>query len=130
MRIYTGRYQSKWLADWPGTKIGITLGVPRFKLGYTYRRLRMLAPDHSMFGKSHEEFTALYRGKLDSIGLDAILDAVEQVAEGQDACLLCFENVEEGGFCHRTILAQWMTERGIPVEELPDPAIPATTQAA
>ncbi|HEV2458487.1 MAG TPA: hypothetical protein VGS80_08985 [Ktedonobacterales bacterium] len=45
MEIWTSRFQNKALAAHPElVKVGITVGQPRWPLGYAYERLPLLAP--------------------------------------------------------------------------------------
>ncbi len=122
MRIYTSRYQNKSLVLWPGVKVGITHGRPRFTLGYSFHWLKLFAPDLTMLQiKDQVEFSRLYGEKLDRIGIDTIMARLHQVSNGKDICLLCFEDLRKPGeWCHRQVLALWMGKHGVEVEELPE----------
>ena len=87
----------------------------------------MLAPDKSMWGKSREEFKKLYISKLESIGEQKIKSLLREIgnrANGRDVVLLCYEDVRDPSqHCHRTTLAEWISEKyGLKVEELHDPS--------
>ena len=113
-RIYTSRFSNKELKSGKYYTVGITLGRPKFRLGYVEsEHCYMLAPDRSMWGKSREEFRTLYREKLDG-----------NKAEGRDVVLLCYEDVRDPSqHCHRTTLAEWLGEKfGLKIEELDDPS--------
>lgn len=78
-----------------------------------------------------ENFKQAYYGKLEGIGIERIISAVNKLnerarSEGKELVLLCFEDVRvEGQWCHRTIFAQWWAEKvGDIIKELPDPTPP------
>jgi len=56
-------------------------------------------------------FTPIYQAKV-LFRLDPLQVAKEL---GQDSILLCWEKPEE--FCHRIVVAEWLREAGIEVEE-------------
>ena len=127
-RIYTSRFSNKELKSGKYYRVGITLGRPKFRLGYVEsEHCYMLAPDRSMWGKSREEFRTLYREKLDAIGEYKIKNLLREIgnkAEGRDVVLLCYEDVRDPSqHCHRTTLAEWLGEKfGLKIEELDDPS--------
>ena len=115
MTVYTSRYGNPELQTGEYYVIGITLGKPKFSLGYEENgHCYMLAPDKSMWGKSHEEFSRLYKKKLDGIGRDRIrnvLNGIMRSGNGKDVVLVCYEDVrKEGEFCHRIDFAEWVAE--------------------
>lgn len=127
-KIYTSRFSNKELGSGEYYTVGITLGKPRFKLGYVEsEHCYLLAPDRSMWGRSKEEFRTLYRDKLDGIGenkVKKLLCEIGNRADGKDVVLLCFEDVRDPSqHCHRTTLAEWIEEKfGLSVGELYDPS--------
>ena len=126
MSIYTSRFSNQELKTGKYFVIGITLGEPKFSLGYEKQyQCHLLAPERSMWGKSHEEFSRLYRAKLDKIGalkIVAMFASFEKWAEGKDIVLTCFEDVRDPSQnCHRIDFAEWVAERlGISIIELKD----------
>lgn len=109
-----------------GVPVRITLGKPRFRLGYEYEEIRLLAPPPRVFALRDEaEFKAAYRQHLDAVGMERLRRVFERVGgehSGQRLVLLCFENVLAGESCHRRMFAQWWKEQtGQDVPEL-DPA--------
>ena len=133
MRIYTGRYADKKMNEYGFVPVGVTLGRPRFKVDYAYVYLRLLAPQKYMWGKSHEEFSRLYRQYLEQIGFARIKAELEDISIGhgdKDLILLCFEDVHKGENCHRRVFAEWWQEKtGEEVPEVgePKPVAPPKT---
>lgn len=105
-------------------KVRITLGKPRFPLGYRYVEMKELAPDGWMFHLEGDEFRRKYRQKLDDIGIEWLKVRFEEIrrSENRDEfALLCFE--PPGEHCHRRDFAGWWEEKtGQTVAELEDPA--------
>ncbi len=118
--LYTSRWQNGELRKLPVLPVGISRGVPKFRLGYRYRRLMELAPSQETFAiEDREEFERAYRQGLEQIGLETIMRKLERIsreAGGLPLALLCFERVDE--FCHRHVLRDFLTERGVEIREL------------
>lgn len=129
-KIYTSRFSNKELRNKAYYTVGITLGKPRFSLGYVESiHCYALAPDKWMWGKGREEFRELYFEKLDKMGLDRVQDLLDSFSReadltGRDVVLLCYEDIRDPSqHCHRTSLAEWvMQQTGEIIEELPDPS--------
>lgn len=126
MKIYTSRYSNKELRSGMYTPVGITVGSPRFRLGYTLMgNIKELAPYGSLFKvNDRKEFTEKYFAKMDKVGVDkvrAIFDMYKRY--GKDIVLLCYEDVREPGeWCHRLVFAEWWKARtGEEIVELRDP---------
>lgn len=134
MAIWTSRYSNKGLSDDRHYPVGISIGHPRFRLGYKLReQCFFLAPKGYMLDMDIEAFKRAYYGKLEDIGKDRIVSMVTKLdekarSEDKELVLLCFEDVRvEGDWCHRTIFAEWWAENvGEVIEELPDPTPPKT----
>lgn len=93
--------------------IGITLGVPQFKLGYKIKIIRAIGPTGEIFvfKNDEERYTDLYTAHLEMIGVERIRELIEEKAEGKDkVILLCFCDLTKR-FCHRRIFAKWWYER-------------------
>ena len=124
-RLWTARYQNPVLKTRPDlVKVRITLGRPRFRLGYKLVEMPELAPDGWMFHLEGDEFRKKYRQKLCDIGIQWLKSRFEQIRRSEnrdELVLLCFE--KPGEHCHRHDFAQWWEEKtGQKVEELEDPA--------
>ena len=128
MQIWTSRFQNKALAAHPELiKVDITVGQPRFRLGYTYERLPLLAPYGALFHETdRERFSRAYYERLDMAGIETVLDALRAISErhsGRDLVLLCYEDLSKPDeWCHRQVAGQWLQERaGIVVAEYTSP---------
>lgn len=132
MAIWTSRYSNKQLQNKGYYPVGISIGKPRFSIGYVIReQCYSLAPKRYMLNMDIEMFKKAYYGKLEKIGKNGIISIVTKLderarSEGKELVLLCFEDVRvEGDWCHRTIFAEWWVENmGEVIEELPDPTPP------
>ena len=132
--VYTARYRNVALLSGRYAPVRITLGTPRFRLGYTLvGEIRDLAPPRALFHiETREEFEPRYREHLDRIGVEAIVAQLAALHQrtGQDLALLCFERVDQGDWCHRLCFSAWWKDRtGIVIEELPE-VEPPNGQAA
>jgi len=130
LKVYTSRYSNPELKGNKYYTVGISLGNPRWKLGYTVnKKLRELAPPQTMWGDTEETFNKRYEEMLDEWGAPAIQSLIDRLlvdADKKDIVFLCFEDIRvEGQYCHRSVLGAWLTAYlGIEVEELPDPSKP------
>ena len=102
--------------------IAISAYVPKFFSGLSFL---MLAPSRELVlayknavGMTEEKFTALYTAdRLWTHTPSEIVDRIfGAVPNGMTPVLLCYE--KSGDFCHRHILARWLTEGGYPCQEL------------
>ena len=129
VKLYTSRYQNPELKSGDYTPVGITLGRPKFKLGYDlFGNIYDIAPSKDLFGKGYpkEVYTKLYFEKMDRIGVDRVRRQLDKYrAFGKPVVLLCYEDLrDETLFCHRTCFAQWWEMRtGEKVEELHDTSV-------
>lgn len=128
--LYTSRYSNRSLDGDQYYTVGISLGMPRFKLRYRLsEQCRAFAPSRALFNSdsTDEEFRAAYVQGLERMGearVKELLEEIEKRADGQDAVLLCYEDVRDPAqCCHRRFLADWAKEKlGIDMPELPDPS--------
>jgi hypothetical protein len=139
MEIWTSRFQNKALAGHPElVKVGITVGQPRWPLGYAYERLSLLAPYGLLRETDRERFTRAYCARLDAAGVETVLAALQAISaehDGRDLVLLCYEDLDkvypDGSqeWCHRQVFAEWWRARtGGIILELPHAG--ASTQPA
>ena len=127
-KLYTSRYANKNLAkDENLVKVGISQGRPKFKIDYEVNaRLIELAPSREIFGiTNRERFNQEYKKQLDRIGINTVIELLRGVGLGEkDIVLLCFEDItsdnNRNNWCHRTSLAEWLSEYGLDSEEYPD----------
>lgn len=140
MAIWTSRYSNKELSNNSGKYycVGISLGAPRFPLGYQLEtQCYSLAPKYYMLKMGYEEYKEAYCRKLEGIGEDKIIDMVSRFdliaeSEGKELVLLCYEDIRNPeDWCHRTIFAEWYAEKtGEIIQELPDPDPPKGKKTA
>jgi hypothetical protein len=139
MEIWTSRFQNKELAAHPElVKVGITVGQPRWPLGYAYERLPLLAPYGLLHETDRSVFAPAYFARLDQIGpaqVQAAFDRIRAEHDGRDLVLLCYEDLAkvypDGSqeWCHRQVFAEWWRARtGGIILELPHAG--ASTQPA
>lgn len=132
MAIWTSRYSNKELRNGNYYPVGISIGAPRFPLGYDLReQCYSLAPKGYMLNMDIDRFKPAYYEKLESIGTEKIINMVTRLdekarAENKELVLLCYEDVRiPEDWCHRTIFAEWWAENmGEIIEELPDQSEP------
>lgn len=131
MELYTSYWQNYDLDGLNMVPVGISRGVPRGKkakqLPYRYKRLPALFPSSDLLKRwiareiSPDEYTAVYRGYLDSLGLEEVTAQLKKKGAengGKPLVLLCF--CVPGEFCHRRVWAGWYLEKtGQEVPELP-----------
>lgn len=121
-RLFTSRWSNRDLGKLDAQMVAISRGVPHWPPGFRYRKLMDFAPTREEFGLPEDEFDRAYLSRMDSIGVQAILDALTAISDeagGKPLVLLCWENVLKGEGCHRRLLAGFIEERaGIEVPEL------------
>lgn len=144
MAIYTARYSNKTLRGEGYYPVGISIGTPKFSLGYELReQCYALAPKGFMLKMEYEPYCEAYFKKLEDIGTDKIIGIVQRLdrkaqEEGKSLVLLCFEDIRKPEqWCHRTLFAEWWRRKtGEVIEELeeaeplkqPKKAAPAAEQ--
>jgi len=104
--IYTSNFA---IAGKHENAVAISRGIPKWFKG---RRYMPLAPSWLMVKIGNPNiFTPIYQAKV-LFRLDPLQVAQEL---GQGSILLCWEKPED--FCHRMLVAEWLREAGIEVEE-------------
>lgn len=98
--------------------LAISQKVPRGFVVSVYERL---APPMELIDKQKrgeitwEEFTVEYVEKvLSKTSQREVMTEIEELTGGREAVLLCYEG---SGNCHRHIVAAWLREAGVEVEE-------------
>lgn len=131
LRFVTGQYRLTTPTD--GFLIRTSVGDGR---GH-YRHLpwsKHCTPYGAFPTHNHDRdrYRAVYRRRLDGIGIDDVVAELERLhtergARESRAVLGCFCDLTKGGWCHREMLAAWLTEQlGYDIDEL-HPATPTTT---
>ena len=109
MKIYTGYYANiKTYKEKGIFPVAISLGVPPWIQGLP--NMRSLNPLKNMIKMEREEFTPLYNAILKGLDCKELVAKLEILSGGKDVVLLCFEKPTD--FCHRQLVATWMTENG------------------
>jgi len=129
MAIWVSRYSNKELRNGKYYPVGISLGAPKWPLGYEIRQqCYALAPKGYMMNYEPEQFRKAYFGKLEAIGTSKVIGIVKHLEseakrEGKELVLLCYEDIRvPGQWCHRTTFSEWWEKQlGEKIEELPDP---------
>jgi len=125
VRIWTSRFHNRALRERPDlVKVAITVGKPRWPVGFQFVELNWLAPYGNLFRiDDRSKFTVAYFQKMDRIGAKAISKRFQEISEtngGKDLVLLCYENLTKPDeWCHRQVFAEWwLRETGEIIEEL------------
>jgi len=122
MSIYTSRYSNPELRKGIYTAVRISLGTPKWSIGYPLTgELKDLMP----FGllnkyELYEDFKREYFMRLDRIGVSRIRSQLQQ-----------YEDIRKGpeNWCHRTAFAEWwLLKTGEAIKELYDPTPDPTAQ--
>lgn len=95
---------------WDYTLVAISRSVPTW-LAQPYEYLKILAPDaQALFTYKNTDdkatFTTEYLFKLESIGVERILDMLKAVSQNKPVMLLCWEG--RAAFCHRRLLTNFL----------------------
>ncbi|ASM66399.1 DUF488 family protein, N3 subclade [Bacteroides caccae] len=117
MKIYTSYFGNNRKLKEAGVKIiCVAIGRPRFISGVP--QMVNVAPTRYMISAacSHDEYLRLYDEILANQDAYKVIEQIESLSEGKDVALCCYE--KPGDFCHRHILAKWLTENtGIKITE-------------
>ena len=128
-KLYVSRYSNKNLSTSKAVIVGITRGMPRFKLAYSLRgNILLVAPPRAIFNMTDKAaFKRKYFEYLDGVGLEKIKKALEEFGYGyeKEMVLLCYEDVTckdpNRNWCHRTMFAEWWRlKTGQAITEYPD----------
>jgi hypothetical protein len=116
MKIYTSYFGNNRKLNAAGIKIiCVAIGRPRF---INAPQMLNVCPTRYMVSGpcSREEYLRLYDQILANQDAHQVVSQIEMLSEGQDVALCCYE--KPGDFCHRHILAKWITDNtGIEVKE-------------
>ena len=129
MELYVSRYGNPELRSGNYTAVRISLGTPKWSLGYQLDGECTELMPFGLLGKyeDYESFLPAYFQRLDRFGPKRIAQQLDKYAvHKKDVVLLCYEDIRKpGDWCHRTAFARWMLERtGMVIEELPDQGSP------
>lgn len=116
MRIYTSYYGNvKKLKKAGITPVGISVQRPKWFEGDF---LTELAPTYDMLGMEKVKYKELFDKILSEVDVKNIIKELHTVGDEGDVALLCYEGLHtEGEWCHRTMVADWLKEKGFEVGE-------------
>lgn len=123
--LYVSRFSNPELKSGKYTPVRISLGAPKWPLGYTIAgEIKDLMPFGLLQINDRALYEMKYRERLDRIGVDRIQAALDSFGADKPVVLLCYEDVRDPSqWCHRTIFAQWWLENtGEIADELTDPS--------
>lgn len=116
MKIYTSYFGNSRKLNAAGVMIiCVAIGKPRF---IQAPQILNVCPTRYMISGacSHEEYLKLYDRILSGQDANQVVKQIEMLSRGKDVALCCYE--KPGDFCHRHILAKWLTEKtGIEIKE-------------
>ena len=123
--ILTSRYFNPELRSGDYTAVRISVGTPRWRLGYTLAgEITELMPWGLRGISDMEIFKTQYTARLDEVGVDRIAAKLRRFESfGKPVVLLCYEDIRKGGdnWCHRTMFAEWWFKHtGEEIDELAD----------
>ena len=125
--IYTSRYSNPELKTGKYTAVRISLGTPKWPIGYNLdAEMKDLMP-FGLLGKfeRYEDFERAYFERLDQKGVQRIFSQLQRFERlGKDVVLLCYEDIRKGpdDWCHRRPFADWwLKNTGEALPELFDP---------
>lgn len=116
MKIYTSYFGNIRRLNESGIfAICVAIGKPRY---LNLPQMINVAPTRYMLSDacSYEEYLRLYDQILARQNAYQVVKQIEALSGGRDVALCCYE--KPGDFCHRHILAKWITDNtGIEVKE-------------
>ena len=116
MKIYTSYFGNIRRLNESGIfAICVAIGKPRY---LNLPQMINVAPTRYMLSDacSYEEYLKLYDQILARQNAYQVVRQIESLSGGRDVALCCYE--KPGDFCHRHILAKWITDNtGIEVKE-------------
>lgn len=126
MMVYTSRYSNPELKSGKYTTVRISLGTPKWPLGFN---IDAEMADLMPFGllnkfERYEDFEAAYFARLKQKGVQRILSQLQRFERlGKDVVLLCYEDIRKpDDWCHRRTFADWwLKNTGEAIPELFDP---------
>ena len=125
--VYTSRYSNPELKTGKYTAVRISLGTPKWPIGYNLdAEMKDLMP-FGLLGKfeRYEDFERAYFERLDQKGVQRIFSQLQRFERlGKDVVLLCYEDISKGpdDWCHRRTFADWwLKNTGEALPELFDP---------
>lgn len=120
MKIYTSYFAKMKKIPENIVKISICGKAPEWYDGIQYKKL---APKYKFFmewkeNKDNNFYIEHFNSEvLDTLNAQDVFNKLEELSQGRDCVLLCYE--KPGDFCHRHLVADWLSEKlNIEVVEL------------
>ncbi len=119
MKIYTTYFANVKNLPKNVIPIAICSKAPDSWKGLQYKRLAPKWEFFKIWKETHDndfyirEFTSKVTGKLNACSV--MRELISMVPSGYDIALVCYE--KPGDFCHRHLVAEWLTSVGYVTEE-------------
>jgi uncharacterized protein YeaO (DUF488 family) len=89
--------------------------------GYTGLEYKTLAPTWDILSeykqtKDERTYIQQYNYQLFLLSADHVVKELKELAQSDQIILLCYEKPDD--FCHRHLVAQWLTEHGYDTQEI------------
>ena len=89
--------------------------------GYTGLEYKTLAPAWDILSeykqtKDERTYIRQYNYQLFLLSADQVVKELKELAQSNQIILLCYEKPDD--FCHRHLVAQWLTEHGYDTQEI------------
>lgn len=113
--MYTSRYSynPKKLDTRKMVGVMISIGKPKWRLGYKTVEMGLLAPWGVFKVYEGAEFNQKYLERLDKIGIDKIraeIDKIKFMNKNKELVFLCWEDITKAN-CHRRLFAEWYEKK-------------------
>lgn len=117
MKIYTSYYARIRQLPENVIPISIAISTPKFYSGLVYKKL---APTYDILNHwkaehNIEDYIKQFEKILQALSVEEVIKDLFVMGKGNDVALICYEKPTD--FCHRHLVADWLTEQGYPCEE-------------
>lgn len=117
MKIWTSYYANAKNLPSSITPIAISLSVPKSESFKIYKKL---CPTWFMLNEYKEDndknkYTERFNILLKRVNCDKVVKELQELSEGKDVCLLCYEKPDD--FCHRHLVAKHLKNNGYECKE-------------
>ena len=117
MRIYTSYFAKAYqFPDDKYTCIAISVGVPKTINVKSYKKLAPLwdiVQEYKNNGRKIKKYKSRYYNEvLNKLNIDEVYKELEELSNGKDVVLLCYEGIKNNDFCHRHLVSQWLRQNG------------------
>lgn len=132
MDLYTSCFSNISELPEEAVPISICLKTPDWFQEAEYKALAPKRGFFETYRRNHDKsyYTQCYRAQvLAPLDADEVFHELSLMTGGRTAVLLCYEQMEE--FCHRHLVAQWLTENGYSVKEwsrITSPEVPDNSE--